>query len=118
MNSKEFTQKINDIVKEKKPITYIDAVVHYCEQHNGTKGKDKVTEWTALIEKVDGEYMTIIEQKKELFSNYDKLFDSLKAVQTVEETLARSQSFREKIKFLNAYGHKKKYSDKDPEDKP
>ena len=34
MNSKEFTQKINDIVKEKKPITYIDAVVHYCEQHN------------------------------------------------------------------------------------
>ena len=34
MNSKEFTQKINDIVKDKKPITYIDAIVHYCEQNN------------------------------------------------------------------------------------
>ena len=34
MNSKEFTQKINDIVKDKKPITYIDAIVLYCEQHN------------------------------------------------------------------------------------
>ena len=34
MNSKEFTQKINDIVKDKKPITYIDAIVHYCEAHN------------------------------------------------------------------------------------
>ncbi len=34
MNSKEFTNKINDIVKEKKPITYIDAIVHYCESQN------------------------------------------------------------------------------------
>lgn len=103
------------IIDTIKPWKYKE---HYCEQHNGTKGKDKVTEWTALIEKVDGEYMTIIEQKKELFSNYDKLFDSLKAVQVVEETLARSQSFREKIKFL--YGHKKTegHSDDNSEDNP
>ena len=31
MNSKEFTQKINDIVKDKRPISYIEAIVHYCE---------------------------------------------------------------------------------------
>jgi len=99
------------IIDTIKPWKYKE---HYCEQHNGTKGKDKVTEWTALIEKVDGEYMTIIEQKKELFSNYDKLFDSLKAVQTVEETLARSQSFRYKISHL--YGNKK--TDDNSEDKP
>ena len=62
--------------------------------------------------------MTIIEQKKELFSNYDKLFDSLKAVQIVEETLARSQSFRYKISHL--YGNKKteNNSDDNSEDKP
>ena len=34
MNSKEFTQKINDIVKDKRPISYIDAIVHYCESNN------------------------------------------------------------------------------------
>jgi hypothetical protein len=34
MNSKEFTNIINNIVKEKKPITYMEAVVHYCETNN------------------------------------------------------------------------------------
>ena len=34
MNSKEFTQKILDIVKDKKPITHIDAIIHYCESNN------------------------------------------------------------------------------------
>ena len=34
MNSKEFTQKILDIVKDKIPISYIDAIVHYCELNN------------------------------------------------------------------------------------
>jgi hypothetical protein len=33
MNSKEFTQIINNIVKEKRPISYMDAVVWYCEEH-------------------------------------------------------------------------------------
>ena len=34
MNSKEFTQKILDIVKDKKPITHIEAIIHYCESNN------------------------------------------------------------------------------------
>ena len=34
MNSKEFTTIILNIVKEKKPISYMDAVVWYCEENN------------------------------------------------------------------------------------
>ena len=34
MNSKEFTQKIVDIVIDKKPITHIEAIIHYCESNN------------------------------------------------------------------------------------
>ena len=34
MNSKEFTNIINNIVKEKKPISYMEAVIHYCESNN------------------------------------------------------------------------------------
>lgn len=33
MNSKEFTQVIEKTVKEKR-LTYIDAIVWYCEQHD------------------------------------------------------------------------------------
>jgi len=33
MNSKEFSLKIENVVKEKK-ITYMDAVVWYCEQND------------------------------------------------------------------------------------
>jgi hypothetical protein len=63
---------------------------HYCAENNGNKGKDKLTEWTALVDKVDGEYLTIIEQKRELFSNYDKLFDSLNAARGVEDKFMKS----------------------------
>ena len=31
MNSKEFSLIIEGIVRDKKPITYLDAIVHYCE---------------------------------------------------------------------------------------
>ena len=34
MNSKEFTTIILNIVKKKKPISYMDAVVWYCEENN------------------------------------------------------------------------------------
>ena len=34
MNSKEFTTIILNIVKERKPISYMDAVVWYCEENN------------------------------------------------------------------------------------
>jgi hypothetical protein len=33
MNSKEFSLIIEGVVKELKPITYMDAIVHYCEQN-------------------------------------------------------------------------------------
>ena len=34
MNSKEFSLKIEQIVKEKKGISYMDAVLQYCEQND------------------------------------------------------------------------------------
>ena len=33
MNSKEFSLIIEGVVKEKKPITYMDAILWYCEQN-------------------------------------------------------------------------------------
>ena len=33
MNSKEFSLIIEGVVKDKKPITYMDAIIWYCE-HN------------------------------------------------------------------------------------
>ena len=34
MNSKEFSLIIEGVVKEKRPITYMDAIVWYCEENN------------------------------------------------------------------------------------
>tara|TARA_Y100001973_G_C5000950_1_gene233620 strand:- start:231 stop:461 length:231 start_codon:yes stop_codon:yes gene_type:complete len=34
MNSKEFSLVIEDVVKQKKPISYMDAIVWYCEENN------------------------------------------------------------------------------------
>jgi|TARA_B100001287_G_C22161596_1_gene290483 hypothetical protein len=34
MNSKEFSLIIEGVVKEKRPITYMDAIIWYCEQNN------------------------------------------------------------------------------------
>ena len=34
MNSKEFSLIIENVVKEKRPISYMDAIVWYCEQNN------------------------------------------------------------------------------------
>ena len=33
MNSKEFSLIIEDVVKDKRPITYMDAILWYCEQN-------------------------------------------------------------------------------------
>lgn len=53
MNSKEFSLKIEDIVKTKKDISYIDAVIYFCQQNDIDPGtvsnlisksiKDKIT---------------------------------------------------------------------------
>ena len=34
MNSKEFSLIIEGVVKEKRPITYMDAIIWYCEENN------------------------------------------------------------------------------------
>jgi len=34
MNSKEFSLIIEKVVKDKKPITYMDAIIWYCEENN------------------------------------------------------------------------------------
>ena len=34
MNSKEFSLIIEGVVKEKRPIAYMDAIIWYCEQNN------------------------------------------------------------------------------------
>ena len=34
MNSKEFSLEIEKLVKEKKDLTYMDAVIWYCEQND------------------------------------------------------------------------------------
>ena len=33
MNSKEFSLIIEGVVKELRPITYMDAIIHYCEKN-------------------------------------------------------------------------------------
>ena len=33
MNSKEFSLIIEGVVKDKRPITYMDAIIWYCEQN-------------------------------------------------------------------------------------
>ena len=34
MNSKEFSLIIEKVVKDKRPITYMDAIIWYCEEYN------------------------------------------------------------------------------------
>tara|TARA_A100001011_G_C14053093_1_gene732739 strand:+ start:596 stop:814 length:219 start_codon:yes stop_codon:yes gene_type:complete len=34
MNSKEFSLIIEGVVKDKRPISYMDAIIWYCEQNN------------------------------------------------------------------------------------
>jgi hypothetical protein len=46
MNSKEFSLMIEGIVKEKRPISYMDAIVWYCESN-----KIEIETVTRLISK-------------------------------------------------------------------
>ena len=34
MNSKEFSLIIEGVVKDKRPISYMDAIIWYCEENN------------------------------------------------------------------------------------
>lgn len=71
---------------------------HYLTKHNGRDVKDKRTEWTSLIEKMDSEYMNIIEIKNELCTCYDKLFDDIKTIESIEKQFSRKN---EKITMEN-----------------
>ena len=62
---------------------------HYLEKHNGKDVKDKRTEWTSIIEKMDSEYINIVEMKNELCTGYDKLFDDVKTIESIEKQFYR-----------------------------
>ena len=81
---------------------------HFAIEHNGDKVKNKDTEWAALVEKVDNDYMAIIDLKRDLFSNYDKLFDDVKTIENIEQKMKRSiwkkliyRNYDEDIEELN-----------------
>lgn len=58
-------------------IDYIEPWNNYAHYSNQYKGKDKETEWVSLIEKIETEYVNIIDNKRELSSSYDKIIDSV-----------------------------------------
>ena len=55
-----------------KPWTYSS---HYLDKLTD-KGKDKETEWVGLIEKIESEYVNIIDCKRELTASYEKILES------------------------------------------
>ena len=54
MNSKEFSFEIEKVVKEKK-LTYMDAVLHYCEEHDIDTGTVSSLISKSLKEKIQVE---------------------------------------------------------------
>lgn len=79
--------KISHIVDYIKPWKRKE---HFAIEHNGSNVKNKDTEWAALVEKVDNDYKAIIDLKRDLFSNYDKLFDNVKTIEHIEKKLNQS----------------------------
>lgn len=77
---------------------------HYITKHDREKGKDKETEWISLIEQLNTEYINIIEMKRELCTSYDKLFDNVKTIESIEEEFYRkklvSKDRKEKLNKL------------------
>ena len=61
MNSKEFSLIIEGVVKELRPITYMDAIIHYCE-----KNKIEVETVGRLISKSLKEKIQLEAQEKNL----------------------------------------------------
>ena len=64
--------KINYYIEYIKPWKY---AAHYSNELNN-KGKDKEIEWVGLIEKIDSEYINIIDCKRELSASYEKILES------------------------------------------
>ena len=55
MNSKEFSLIIEGVVKDKRPITYMDAILWYCEQNQIEVESDGRLISKALKEKIQVE---------------------------------------------------------------
>ena len=55
MNSKEFSLEIEKIVKDKKDLTYMDAIIWYCEQNDIDVGTVKPLVSKTLKEKIEME---------------------------------------------------------------
>ena len=64
--------KIQYYIDYIKPWTYSS---HYLDKLTD-KGKDKETEWVGLIEKIESEYINIIDCKRELTASYEKILES------------------------------------------
>jgi len=64
--------KINYYIEYMRPWR---SPVHYLNEINN-KGKDKEIEWVGLIEKIDSEYINIIDCKRELSASYEKILES------------------------------------------
>jgi len=64
--------KINYYIEYMRPWR---SPCHYYNEINN-KGKDKETEWVGLIEKIDSEYINIIDCKRELSASYEKILES------------------------------------------
>jgi hypothetical protein len=58
MNSKEFSLKIESIVKEKRT-TYMEAIIWYCEQNDLDVGLIKTMINKSLKEKIKGEAINL-----------------------------------------------------------
>ena len=61
MNSKEFSLIIEDVVKKHKGMSYVDAIVHYCEENDV-----EVESAGRLISKSLKEKIAILEKKNKI----------------------------------------------------
>jgi len=50
---------------------------HYYQNNIALNEKYKGTEWVSFIERIESEYVNIIDMKRELSSSYDKIIDSV-----------------------------------------
>ena len=78
MNSKEFSLIIEGVVKEKRPITYMDAILWYCEQNQIEVESVGRLISKALKEKIQVEalmqiYLKLNKQVNYQYENYIKI---------------------------------------------
>jgi hypothetical protein len=70
MNSKEFSLIIEGVVKDKRPISYMDAIIWYCEENNIEIETTSRLISKSLKEKIQVEAMNSICLKWRKVENY------------------------------------------------